>query len=407
MAMVTDRVEKPEYTVGKRVALSGAILVAHAMRQTNPDVVAAYPVTPQTVITETFSEFVANGEVQTEFIRVESEHAAMSACIGAAAAGARAQTATAGPGLALMWEVLYVASGMRLPIVMHLCARSLSAPLDILCDHSDAMGMRDAGWVILFAENGQEAYDNGIQAVRIAEHPQVLLPVTSTLDGFVTTHAVEPADMLPDELVQRFVGLYEPPYSLLNADQPVSYGTLDFHDYYFEHKRQQAGAMEKALEVVPQVGREFGDLAGRYYGLIEPYRMEDAEVATVAMGSSVGTLRVAVDRLREEGVRAGLIKVRCYRPFPGREVVEALSSVEKVAVLDRALSFGAWGNPLFLDVSAALFTSGRSPNVSSWVYGLGGRNTTSSQFVEVYRELLSSKEGPARPGETRYVGLRE
>jgi len=253
---------------GKPVALDGDRAVAEAIRQMNPDVVAAYPITPQTEIVMRFSEFVANGEVDTEFIPVESEHAAMSACIGACAAGGRVQTATAGAGLAFMWEVLWVASGTRLPIVMHLVNRSLSAPLNIHCDHSDSMGARDAGWIQLYDETVQEAYDNAIQALRIAEHPDVMLPTLHALDGFILGHGLERLDLLPDDMVRKFVGVYKPEHPLLDVDHPVTYGPMDLTDYFFEHKRQQAAAMEKALEIIPQIGEEYGTLTGRYYGLL-------------------------------------------------------------------------------------------------------------------------------------------
>ncbi len=405
MATVKTNSTKRNSAPANRVAMSGGALVAQAMRQIDPDVVAAYPITPQTIITEAFSEFVANGEVQSEFVRVESEHAAMSACIGASAAGARAQTATSGPGLALMWEVLHVASGNRLPIVMHLCTRALSAPINILCDHSDAMGMRDASWIMLFAENGQEAYDNAIQSVLIAEAPSVELPIASAMDGFFTTHAVEPAELLSDEAVRKFVGEYKPARWLLDPEHNVTIGDIDFHDYYYEHKRQQSDAMKSALSVIEKVGKEYGDLTGRYYGLLEPYRMEDARYAVVAMGSSVGTLRGMVDQMREDGMKAGLIKVRSYRPFPSQKFIELLSSVEKVAVLDRALSFGAPGNPLFADICSVLAGSGLPIKATGWVYGLGGRNTSPAQFQRVFNDMLQDREPEA--GEVRYLGLRE
>ena len=407
MTTRTRRNHKLERVSGTPVALDGDTLVAHAMRQVRPDVVAAFPVTPQTVVTETFSEFVANGEVATEFVPVESEHAAMSACIGAAAAGGRAQTATAGPGLALMWEMLYVASGLRLPIVMHLAARALSAPINILCDHSDVMGIRDAGWVILFSESSQEAYDNAIQAVRIAEHPEVMLPAVATIDGFVTTHSVERSEMLPDEAVAEFVGTYQAPYSLLDVDHPVTMGPLDFHDFYPEHKRQQVEAMERAREVVRQVGQEFGELTGRYYGPLEPYRMEDAEVATVVIGSASGTMRVVVDDLRRQGVRAGMVKLRCFRPFPGKELASLLGGLHAVGILERSLSPGGAGYPLFMEVSSALYQQGLAPHMRSYVYGLGGRTPAPEQFLQAYQELLLGREaGPELPSPT-YLGLRE
>ena len=353
--------------MGIPMALDGAKIVAQAMRQMNPDVVAVYPITPQTEIVTTFSEFVANGEVDTEMINVESEHAAMSACIGASAAGARAQTATTSAGMAFMWEVLYVASGSRLPIVMHFVNRALSAPLNIHCDHSDSMGARDSGWIQLFGENVQEAYDNAIQALRIAEHPSVMLPLMHTQDGFVISHGIERAEILPDEVVREFIGTYQPKYSLLDPQNPVTYGPVDLQDYYFEHKRQQVDGMEQALEVIPQIGEEYGRLTGRRYGLLDPYQMEDAEVAVMVMGSASGTARGVVDELRARGIPAGLLKVRCYRPFPAKAVADALRGKKAVAVMDRAIAFGAQGNPVFLDVCTALNVYGVATRALNYV----------------------------------------
>ena len=407
--MATEAGHKPKATFvkGTPVALNGDTLVAHAMRQVRLDVVACYPITPQTIITETFSEFVANGEVQTEFIAVESEHAAMSACIGAAAAGARTQTATSGPGLALMWEMLWVASGCRLPVVLHLCTRAFNSPLNILGDHHDMMGMRETSWVILSAETAQEAYDNGIQAVRIAEHPDVLLPVASAMDGFITTHSVERGELLPDEAVADFVGTYKPTYSLLDLERPVTMGPWDYHDYYFEHKRQQVDALARAREVAIEVAREYGDLSGRYYGLVEPYLMDDAEVAVVIMGSAAGTVRTVVDELRAEGVRAGMLRIRLLRPFPAEEVAQALSGVRAAAVLERSITYGAATNGLHMEISTVLFSRGLSPRLESWSYGLGGRNTTPAQFRRVYEELHRAEEGCPAPLALKYVDLRE
>jgi len=407
MAIGAGRKAKVDFVKGTPVALNGDALVAHAMRQVHPDVVACYPITPQTILTETFSEFVANGEVHTEFIAVESEHAAMSACVGAAAAGARTQTATSGPGLALMWEMLWVASGCRLPIVLHLCTRAFSAPLNILGDHHDLMGMRETSWVMLSAETAQEAYDNGIQAVRIAEHPDVLLPVASAMDGFITTHSVERVELLPDDAVAEFVGTYKPAYSLLDLERPVSMGPWDFHDYFFEHKRQQVEAMDRAREVAIEVAREYGDMSGRYYGPVEPYRMEDAEVAVVIMGSAAGTVRTVVDELRQEGVRAGVLRIRLLRPFPSEAVAQALSGVRAAAVLERSITYGAASNGLHMEISSVLCSRGLSPRLESWSYGLGGRNTTPAQFRRVYEELLRAEEGARAPLAVRYVDLRE
>ena len=391
---------------GKAMALEGANAVAQAMRQINPDVVAAYPITPQTEIVQTFSEFVANGLVDTEFIAVESEHAAMSACIGASAAGARAQTATAGAGLALMWECLWVAAGLRLPIVMHMANRSLSAPLNILCDHTDAMGARDTGWVQLYGENGQEAYDNAIQAVRIAEHPQVMLPVMQGMDGFVISHTLERVEILPDEVVKNFVGTYKPAHPLLDVEHPVTYGAFDHWDYFFEHRRQEWEGMAQALEVIPQVGEEYGKLTGRRYGFFEPYRLDDAELAIVIIGSAAGAARVAIDELRGKGVKAGLLKIRCFRPFPAAAVTEALKGCQVVAVLDRCTCFGSQGGPLFVETCAALFNAGLSVRAVDYIYGLGGRDTVPAQIHQVYDDLRKiAKTGRIEPV-VRYLGLR-
>ena len=405
--MTTTKQEERQYVKGIPVALDGDRAVARAMRQMNPDVVAAYPITPQTEIVQTFSEFVANGEVDTEFIAVESEHAAMSACIGASAAGGRAQTATAGAGLALMWEVLWVASGTRLPIVMHVVNRSLSAPLNILCDHSDSMGARDAGWIQLYAENVQQAYDDAIQCVRIAEHPDVMLPTLHTLDGFILGHGVERVELLPDEVVREFIGEYRPLYSVLDVEHPVTYGPNDYHDYFFEHKRQQVAGMENAPAVIKSVGEEFGRLTGRYYDLIEGYRLDDADIAIVILGSAVGTVRVAADELRNQGVKAGMLKIRCFRPFPSAEVADALAGKKAVAVLDRSISFGAAANPVFLEVCTALFARGLMPKMVNYVYGLGGRDTAPAHFAQVYRDLLSIAETGATAPLIRYMTLRE
>ncbi|MGB2799856.1 MAG: pyruvate ferredoxin oxidoreductase [Dehalococcoidia bacterium] len=392
---------------GKPVALDGDRAVAEAMRQMNPDVVAAYPITPQTEIVMRFSEFVANGEVVTEFIPVESEHAAMSACIGASAAGGRAQTATAGAGLAFMWEVLWVASGTRLPIVMHVVNRSLSAPLNIHCDHSDSMGARDAGWIQLYDETVQEAYDNAIQALRIAEHPDVMLPTLHALDGFILGHGVERLELLPDDAVRSFIGIYEPQHPLLDVDHPVTYGPMVLTDYFFEYKRQQAAAMERALEIIPQIGEEYGTFTGRYYGLMEGYRLEDAEFATIALGSTAGTIKTVVDELRDQGVKAGLLKLRCFRPFPATILAEALGDKKAIAVLDRSLSFGAQGGPLFLEVITALFTHGLSPKVLNYAYGLGGRDIVPAQIHQVYKDLIEIDREGLTESSIRYLGLRE
>ena len=312
---------------------------------------APIPITPQTTIVEEFAKFVAHGRVHTEYVTVESEHSAMSACVGASAAGARVMTATSSQGLALMWEELYIAAGMRLPIVMANANRALSAPINIHCDHSDIMGARDSGWIILFAETAQEAYDNTIMAFRIAEHPDVLLPVMTCLDGFITTHSIDRAEVMDDETVKAFVGEYEPTYPLLDFENPVSHGNFSgLGGPYFEFKRQQRIAMDGSMKVIKEVGAEYSKLSGRPFDVVEGWGMEDAEIAIVVIGSSAGNARHVARELRAKGVKAGVLKVRVFRPFPAAEVRAALKDVKAVAVLDRSESFGAEGGPLYLEV---------------------------------------------------------
>lgn len=388
-------------------ALEGDNAVTEAMRQVNPDVVAAYPITPQTEIVMTFSELVADGLVDTELIAVESEHAAMSACIGASASGARSMTATCGPGLALMWEMLWVASSWRLPIVMAVANRAFNSPLNILCSHDDAMGSRDAGWIQLFAETQQEAYDNTLQAVRIAEHPDVMLPVMSCLDGFVLSHTVEPVEVLPDDVVKKFVGTYKALYPIIDVDKPVTLGACDFTDYYFEHKRPQWDAMEKAPKAIVDVAEEFGRLTGRSYGLIDTYRLEDADVAIVILGATSGATRVAVDKMRQNGIKAGLLKIRCYRPFPAKLIAETLKGKKAVAVMERVAFFGAEGSPVFLDVATALYLRGIQTKLVNFTYGLGGRDTIPDQICSVFQDLVNIVETGNVEPVFRYLGLRD
>lgn len=393
--------------MGRYMALDGNSATAEAMRQINPDVVAAYPITPQTSIVQTFSEFVADGLVDTEFITVESEHSAMSACIGASAAGGRVMTATSSAGLAFMWEVVYVAASTRLPIVMPVVNRALSAPINIHCDHSDSMGARDAGWIQLFSENAQEAYDNTIQAVRIAEREEVRLPVMVMSDGFITSHAVERVEIEEDEAVKRFIGPFRPTYPLLDIDNPVTYGPLDFYDFYMEHKRQQAEAIERAKEAVIEVGEEFGKTFGRPYGLLEGYKLDDAEVAVVVLSSTAGTARGVVDDLRGRGIKAGLLKPRCFRPFPSQEIVASLRDKAVVGVMDRSDSFGALGGPLFMEICAAFQAHGVRTKVVDYIFGLGGRDTTPDQIESVFRDLLRIAETGEIERLVNWLGVRE
>ena len=389
-----------------RERLSGNEATAIAMKQINPDVVAAFPITPSTEISQYFSTFVANGDVDTEFVAVESEHSAMSATIGASAAGARAMTATSANGLSLMWEMIYIASSLRLPIVMALVNRAVSGPLNIHNDHSDAMGVRDAGWIMLFSENNQEAYDNMLMAHRIAEHKDVLLPLMVCQDGFITSHSIENIQLENDEDVKKFVGQYKPEHYLLNRDEPIAVGPLDLQAYLFEHKAQQAEAMKKAKEVIKEVSEEFEKWTGRKYEFFEKYKLDDAEIAIVCMNSTAGTTKAVVDKLREQGVKAGLLKIRMYRPFPAEEVAEALSHLEAVAILDKADSLNAAGGALFEDVTSAMYVNKKQVPMVNYVYGIGGRDTTEKQLESVYTDLAEIVKTGEIGDSYRYLGLR-
>ena len=383
------------------LALTGDESVANAMRQINPDVLAAYPITPQTEIVQTFASFVSDGVVDTEMITVESEHSAMSACVGASASGARVMTATSANGLALMWEIVYIAASTRLPIVMPVVNRALSAPINIHCDHSDCMGARDTGWIQLHSENAQQAYDNTIQAIRIAEHDDIRLPVMVNLDGFILSHGMEGVQLLNDSEVTDFIGERKAQYPLLDVDNPVTYGPLDLYDYYFEHKRQQVEAMEHVLEVITSVGNEFGKISGREYGILEKYKLEDAEIAVIALGSTNGTAQAAVDELRKEGMKAGLLKLRVFRPFPVDEITEAVSGVKTLGILDRSISFGGFGGPLFTETRSAFLGKDNMPRTVNYIYGLGGRDINVSDIKTMFKNL---KEGKFEP--VNYLGVR-
>ena len=390
-----------------RERLSGNEATAIAMKQINPDVVAAFPITPSTEIPQYFSTFVANGEVDTEFVAVESEHSAMSATIGAEAAGARAMTATSANGLSLMWEMIYIASSLRLPIVMALVNRAVSGPLNIHNDHSDAMGVRDAGWIMLFSENNQEAYDNMLMAHRIAEHKDVLLPVMVCQDGFITSHSIENIQLENDEDVKKFVGQYKPEHYLLNDKEPMAIGPLDLQAYLFEHKAQQGEAMKNAKKVIKEVAEEFEKWTGRKYEFFEKYKLDDAEIAIVCMNSTAGTTKAVVNKLREQGVKAGLLKVRMFRPFPAEEIAEALSHLKAVAVLDKADSLNTAGGALFEDVTSAMYVNKKQVPMVNYVYGIGGRDTTEKQLESVYSDLAEIVQSGNLGEPYRYLGLRK
>ena len=389
------------------VALTGDQAVAEAMRQIEPDVVAAYPITPQTEIVMTFSQFVADGKVSTEMIPVESEHSAMSACVGSAAAGARTMTATSANGLALMWEIVYIAASTRLPIVMPVVNRALSGPINIHCDHSDTMGARDSGWLQVYAENAQEAYEDVIMAVRIAEHQDIRLPVMVCQDGFITSHSVEGIEIFDDNKVKKFVGEYKIKNSLLDVDNPVTYGPLDLQDFYFEHKRQQSDAMEKALKVIPQVLSEYNKEFNRNHDLIEEYKLSDAEIAIVVLSSTAGTTKSVVDALREKGIKAGLLRPRFFRPFPRERIAKALSNVKAVAIMDRSDSFSAEGGPLFSEVKSALYDASKRPLVTNYIFGLGGRDIFPEDIEKVYKDLEKIAKSGKVESRINYLGVRD
>lgn len=390
-----------------RERLSGNEAVATAMKQINPDVVAAFPITPSTEIPQYFSTFVANGSVDTEFVAVESEHSAMSACIGAEAAGSRAMTATSANGLSLMWEMIYITSSLRLPIVMNLVNRAVSGPLNIHNDHSDAMGVRDAGWIMLFSENNQEAYDNNLMAHKIAENKDVQLPIMICQDGFITSHSIENIELENDEDVKKFVGEYHPEHYLLNKKEPMAIGPLDLQAYLFEHKAQQGEAMKAAKQVILDVSKEFEKWTGRHYDLFEEYKLADAEIAVVCMNSTAGTTKAVVDKLRDQGVKAGLLKIRVYRPFPGEEVAKALSHLKAVAVLDKSDSLNAIGGALFEDVVSSMYVAKQNVPVVNYVYGIGGRDTTEKEIKSVYTDLAEIAKDGKVENPYRYLGLRK
>ncbi len=389
-----------------RERLSGNEASAIAMKQINPDVVAAFPITPSTEIPQYFSTFVSNGKVDTEFIAVESEHSAMSACIGAEAAGARAMTATSSNGLAYMWEMIYIASASRLPIVMPLVNRALSGPLNIHNDHSDAMGIRDSGWIMLFSENNQEAYDNLIMAHRIAEHKDVMLPLAVCQDGFITSHSIENIELIEDDKVKEFVGTYKPEHYLLNSKEPIAVGPMDLQAYLFEHKYQQSQAMKNAKKVILEVAKDFEKMTGRKYELFESYKLEDAEIAIVCMNSTAGTTKVVVDELREKGIKAGLLKLRVFRPFPAEEIAKALENVKAVAVLDKADSLNACGGALFTDVTSGMYVNKCNVPTVSYIYGIGGRDTTTKDILSVYEDLQEIVKNEKIDNPYRYLGVR-
>ena len=389
-----------------RERLSGNEAVSIAIKQINPDVMPAFPITPSTEIPQYVSEYVANGEIDTEFIAVESEHSAMSAAIGSTAAGARSVTATSSCGLAFMWEALYLAASNRLPVTMPVVNRALSGPININADHSDSMGARDSGWIQLYSETNQEAYDNYIQSIRIAEHEDVLLPVMTCQDGFITSHAVENIELIEDEKVKEFVGEYDPKFYMLNEEMSMSVGPYDTQHYYMEHKKQQSLAMRNAKDVILKVAEEFEKISGRKYGFFEEYKLEDAEVAVVVLNSAAGTSKDAIDKLREEGIKAGLLKIRVFRPFPAEEIREALKHVKALAIMDRCDGFNANGGPVYADVLAALYPLNEKPLAVNYIYGIGGRDVRVESIEKVFRDLVEIKDSNETGRTYRYLEIK-
>ena len=400
----------------KMTGLNGDEASAYATKQVDPDVVAAYPITPQTIIVERYSEYVADGLVGSEFVAVESEHSALSACVGASAAGARAFTATAANGLALMWEILFIAAGLRMPIVMAVANRCIGGPINIHNDHSDAMGARDTGWVQIFCENSQEVYDASVEAWRIAEHPDVQLPVMVNFDGFTISHTMENVYILEDADVKKFVGKRvfmktEGPRGevefRLDPENPISIGPLDLQDFYFEHKVQQMEAMKGTLKSIKTVDKEFQKITGRKLEYVYPYKMEDAEVAVVGLGSAMGTVREVVDELRAEGVKAGMVKMRLFRPFPAEELKKALGNVPVLGVMEKAYSIGGPGAPLYIEIKTVLYDAPKRPLVTDYINGLGGKDTSPEMIRGIFKSLQKIKEKGAVVEPVTYVGVRE
>jgi len=390
-----------------RERLSGNEAIATAMRQINPDVFAMFPITPSTEIPQYYAQYVADGKVDTEFICVESEHSAMSACLGAEAAGVRAVTATSSAGLSYMNEVLYVAGSLRLPVVLAVSCRALTGPININHDYSDSFAERDSGFIQIYGENNQEVYDNYLMAHRIAEHPDVRLPLMVCEDGFITSHAIENIELEEDDAVKAFVGEYKPENYLLKEENPLAVGPYGVSAYYMEARVAQAHAMMNAKRVILDVAADFEKTFGRKYGFFEAYKMDDAEVAMVIMGSSAGTAKVAADELRAAGIKAGVVKIRVFRPFPGEELAEVLKNCKAVAVMDKSEGFSACGGPLFAETAGAMINLDNRPKMIDIVFGLGGRDFTVNAAKSVFDRLTDIvKTGETGPVYT-HMGQRE
>ncbi len=391
--------------MGKRVGIEVSLAVSHAVMLVDVDVIAAYPITPQTHIVEHLSELVADGELDAEFIPVESEHSAMSTSVGASAAGVRTFTATSSQGLALMVEIMYIASSLRLPIVMAVANRALSGPISIWNDHSDMMLSRDTGWIQTVAENGQEAFDLILHAYRVAEDPRVMLPMIVNLDGFTLSHMIEPIEFLSREEVNKYIRPYRAPLRM-DPENPITMGPVGMPEVYTEAKKAQDEALKNSKEVIIEAWKEFGDLFGRYYSPVETYRMEDAETAIVIMGSLAETAMTAVDRMREKGKKVGIVRPRLFRPFPAQEIVSALENVNNVAVIDRALALNGMGGPFSFEIRSVLYDSGLHPYIKNYIAGLGGRDVTVENFTEIASDIEKCSREGVKPG-YEIINVRE
>ena len=389
----------------KRVGMEVSIALSDAVKMANADCIAAYPITPQTHIVEHLSELVADGELDAEFIPVESEHSALSVCAGTSAVGARTFTATSSQGLALMHEILFIVSAMRLPIVMAVANRALSAPLSIWNDHSDVMASRDCGWIQIFTENGQEVFDQTLCAFRIAEDHRVLIPTIINLDGFTLSHVVEPLYLVNQELVDKFLPPYKPLFTL-HPDKPLTMGAFGMPEVYAEAKKAQEVALRNSYSVILEVWKEWGDLTGRHYHPMETYKMEGAKIGLLTMGSFGETAMGAVDHMRENGIPVGLLKLRLWRPFPFEEIRKSVQGLETLVVMDRALSFGGVGGPVCSEIKTALYQQSKRPKIFSFIGGLGGRDVPPEQFEEMIQQALKMKRKRAVE-EYTMIGIRE
>ena len=386
-----------------RERLSGNEAVATAMKQINPDTVAAYPITPSTEVPQYFSNFVANGSVSTEFIAVESEHSAMSACIGASAAGGRVMSATSSQGLALMFEMLNIAAGMRLPIVLICANRAISAPLNIHNDHSDSMGARDTGFIQLYCESNQEAYDNAIMAVKIAERAK--LPVMVCYDGFITSHSVENITLMENEEVESFVGKYQPDEYLLDDSKNISMGPLALQKDFFEKRKELADAMVNSKKIIKEVSEEFYNITGRKYDLYEEYMLDDAEIGIIALNSTAGTIKDVIDELRKNGIKAGLLKPRTFRPLPWNEISLSLKNLKALAIMDKSDSINAYSGPLFSEITSAMYSSRVYVPTINFIYGLGGVDVTKRDIEKVFNKLENLSKTFRTDKTTYYLGI--